>query len=265
MDYHDRPELSSSQISAFIDDPIKWHHQHVVKDWPKDEPTAAMIFGTRVHKMIELGGPDNIPLVERPPGCDFRRAEWKSWKAEQEKAGKEIVDSVMEFRTIWAHLQANDYTRSWCRRPKSEKEFVISWKHHSGVLCRTMIDVFPGDVIVDWKTSTDTSPRSFQRSICDMNYDIRLAFYRRAAWFHTGNLLPVVAVAIGSSGGFQVQPYEIPSEWLDEAEEAMDATINRMWTFDIGQYLNSRPIVIAKPSWRFANSYQLEPEGVQKI
>jgi hypothetical protein len=32
--YHQRTELSSSQVSAFLADPIKWYHQHVAKDWP---------------------------------------------------------------------------------------------------------------------------------------------------------------------------------------------------------------------------------------
>jgi len=71
-DYHSRPELSSSQLAQFLSNPILFHHVHTLEDWPKDEPTAAMQFGTLVHTMIELGGPDRLDIVRRPAGIDLR-------------------------------------------------------------------------------------------------------------------------------------------------------------------------------------------------
>lgn len=136
--YHQRTELSSSQVSAFLTDSVKWYHQHVAKDWPRDEPTDAMQFGTNVHLMCAAGGVDALPIVARLPGADFRKAEWKQWKAEQEASGKEVVDSVEPYERIWHHLQASEWTKNVLDSCDMEVEHI--WDDEILGPCRCKFD-----------------------------------------------------------------------------------------------------------------------------
>ena len=68
--YHEREGLSSSQVQAFVDDPVTWWHVHVKGDWEKPEPTSAMEFGNWVHYMVELGGPEHVS-VRVPDGMQM--------------------------------------------------------------------------------------------------------------------------------------------------------------------------------------------------
>ena len=65
QDYHSRPELSSTQVAKFMDDPIAFYEIHITGE-RSESPTDAMKFGTSVHEMIELGGPDKMPIVVIP-------------------------------------------------------------------------------------------------------------------------------------------------------------------------------------------------------
>ncbi len=147
-DYHSRPELSSSQLAQFLSNPILFHHVHTLEDWPKDEPTAAMAFGTLVHTMIELGGPDRLDIVRRPAGIDLRTKEGKAWR--DANAGREIVTDADwdRLERIWAHLNACKQVAKFLGTGHTEKE--IFWTHKSsGVDCRAKVDMLTSGVLID--------------------------------------------------------------------------------------------------------------------
>lgn len=266
--YHDRDELSSSQIAAFLDDPIKFYHQHVVRDWPKDEPTPAMRFGTAVHRMIELGGWEHIvreipaDVLNADGHCKGRS--WTDWKAANAAEQYLKPGERNPFAEIMANLQANQRTSRWLNFPAKSKEVQHFWTdEQSGIECRGMFDVldfegFSQVVLVDWKTTTAVDPRGFQREICDRNYDIRLAFYRRGVMAMSGHVPDVVVIAIQNQPGYAIQPYEIPREWLDEADEQLMGVMNRIDLFRIENELDRPILTIEKPRWRFNSSYELE-------
>jgi len=245
--YHDRPELSSSQVSAFLRDPIEWYHVHVAKDWPKQEATPAMQFGTLVHQMIEVGGPDKLPLVERPQEADFRKKEWRQWKAEQETAGVEVVDSLEMYRTIWSNLNASAWIRDVMEITAKEVEHV--WNDELLGPCRCKFDAVCDGLIVDWKTTDKKNERGFVYSLLDFHYDVRLALYSRGYRDKYGVPARVVLVAIQKGGGFGVQPYELPDEWIDDAEARLILTVDKMSSFDIKQALDVRPVMLTQPKF----------------
>lgn len=251
LNYHDRPELSSTQVATFLEDPIYWYHVFQSKDWPKDDPTPAMIRGTQLHSMIECGGPDKMPFVERPAGCDLRKTEWKQWKAQVESEGKEVVDSLRDFRITWGHLQANN----WCKEviDHAAKEVAHVWHDPDIGPCRVKFDAVLGGTIVDWKTTSKTCARTFAADAFSRFYDVRLALYRRGHRDLFGTDPEVVIVAIETSGGLRVTPYRMPVDWLEEAEARLILAVDDMRHFDLSRFLNQEPVDLEKPRYATFN------------
>jgi hypothetical protein len=248
-DYHSRPELSSSQLAQFLSNPIAFHHVHTLEDWPKDEPTAAMAFGTLAHSMIELGGPDRLDIVRRPADLDMRTKEGKAWKAEN--AGREIVTDADwdRLERIWTHLNACSQVRKFLGTGHTEKE--IFWTHKSsGVDCRAKVDMLTSGVLIDWKTTSAETEEEFIKQAANMFYDVRLAFYRNGIETLTGERPQVMVVGIQSQGGHEIFPLDFTQlmEELD-SEARMHKAVEDIVDFDIDEYLD-RPIKMATaPAW----------------
>jgi hypothetical protein len=248
-DYHSRPELSSSQLAQFLSNPIAFHHVHTLEDWPKDEPTAAMQFGTLVHTMIELGGPERLDIVRRPADLDLRTKDGKAWKSEN--AGRQIVtdDEWTRLERIWTHLNACSQVRKFLGTGHTEKE--IFWTHKSsGVDCRAKVYLLATGVLIDWKTTSAASEDEFINQAASMFYDVRLAFYRDGIETLTGERPAILVVGIQSSGGHEIYPLDFTRlmEQLD-SEARMHRAVEDLVDFDIDEYLD-RPIKVADaPAW----------------
>lgn len=246
-EYHKRAELSSSQVSAFLSDPVKWYHQHVLRDWPRDQPTEAMQIGTNVHLMCAAGGPIALPIIGRPPEADFRKTEWKEWKKKQEANGKEVVESAEAYERIWEHLQAS----CWCRDVLASSEMEVEHVWDDEILgpCRCKFDAVSPGLIVDWKTTDKFSERGFIYSMLDMSYDVRIALYVRGFRDKYGEEPQVVLVAIQKKPGYRIQPYTISADWLDDAEAKLIQAVDAMQNFSIESELNVSPKMIYQPRY----------------
>jgi hypothetical protein len=249
-DYHSRPELSSSQLALFLSNPIVFYHTCVLGDWPKDEPTPAMQFGTLVHTMIELGGPDRLDIVRRPEGLDLRTKEGKAWR--ESVAGREIVTDAdwQRLERVWTHLQACSQVRKFLGNGHVERE--LFWRHsRSGIDCRAKVDQLSDGVLIDWKTTSAASEEEFINQAVNMHYDIRLAFYRDGIETVEQKERPkVLVVGIQSGGGHEIFPLEL-NELMHElhSEERMHRAVEDISTFVLDEYLD-RPIKVATaPPW----------------
>jgi hypothetical protein len=243
MNYHSRPELSSSQLAQFLRDPITFFHCHVAQDWPRPEPTPAMQFGTLVHSMIELGGPDKLDIVRRPEGIDLRTKEGKAWR--ESVAGKEIVSEAdwLRLERTWTHLNACSQVRKFLGNGHVELE--LYWKHRSGIDCRAKVDQLSDGVLIDWKTTSASSEAEFIQQACGMFYDVRLAFYRLGIETLQAMSPRVLVVGIQSGDGHEVWPLELTDLMAELRSEArMHKAIEDIASFDIDEYLD-RPIKVA--------------------
>ena len=249
-EYHSRPELSSSQLAQFLANPILFYHTCVLGDWPKDEPTPAMQFGTLVHSMIELGGPDRLDIVRRPEGIDLRTKEGKAWR--ESVAGKEIVTDAdwLRLERVWAHLQACSQVRKFLGNGHVERE--LFWQHQrSGIDCRAKVDQLSDGVLIDWKTTSAASEEEFINQAVNMHYDIRLAFYRDGIETAENIQRPkILVVGIQSGGGHEIFPLEITGLMEELNSEArMHRAVEDISTFVLEDYLD-RPIKVATaPPW----------------
>ena len=156
----------------------------------RDEPSAAMDFGTLVHKLV-LGCGKSVVAVNAD---DWRTKAAKDQRDEARAAGKLAVlsrdlDSAVEcecaFRTQ-LHAMAPDLEAKFNRGQKERviaREFA-NLKGEGRAWARGMLDCIDVDwddrreiVICDVKTTADASVDSLIRRVSSMHYDMQLATY----------------------------------------------------------------------------------------
>ena len=252
--YHDRPELSSTQVAKFMDDPIAFYEMHVTGERNREAPTDAMKFGTSVHEMIELGGPDKMPIVVIPREVlnkdgHKRGKAWTQWKAEQPDDALMFREGeVIPWNKIWANLLANDVCNGCIGSERKEEEFY--WQDvASGLHCRAKLDVVKLSVIVDWKTCRSVDKRAFQSACHSLHYAERLSFYRRGYEEIYGERPACVAVAIENNGSYRVQPYRISESWLAKADDNLSRVLDRIANFDFEAERNKPITELDEPGY----------------
>lgn len=256
--YHDRSEMSSSEVAAYLDDPILWFHQYKAKDWPKKEPTIAMAFGTKVHDMAE----HTLPAMIKAQGWDSfikvipsnvlnadghcKGKAWTTWKDENPSEFYLKPDEQNPFVQIWEHLMSN----SWCRSiiEHGQKEVEHFWFDEDlNCDCRIKMDVSINIALVDWKTTHKKTKQQFAYDAFDRKYDVRLALYRRGFRNAFGCDPEIYIVAIQTKGGYKITPYRMPDSWLEDAEAKLILTVDEMRHFNLERYLDCGPELLEQP------------------
>lgn len=250
-DYHSRPELSSSEVAAYLSDPLDWYYRYVART-SKFAPTDAMKLGTVIHKMSEYGGWEglakDIPAEVLNKDGHCKGKAWTEWKAANPSDAYIKPSEPNKLRIIWEHLQAN----SWCRDiiANSEKEVEHFWQDDDlDRKCRMKADAICGNILVDWKTTTKPDTRQFAMDCVYRHYPVRMALYARGFRDRFGVEPVVYIVAINTSGGYKVTPYQIPRPWLEDAEAQLIMTVDEMSRFSLSRYLDRAPEVLEQPRW----------------
>lgn len=252
LDYDEWPGLRSSSISTYIDKPIYWYHTEVLCDWPKEQASKEMGFGTAVHKMIELGGWEYMGIREIPRKVlnadgHCKGKAWTEWKEANPADTYIKPGEINTLRVIWEHLQAN----TWCREiiDLSSKEVKHLWEDNDFGLCKVKMDAVCPQILVDWKTTSCRTRARFANEIVERAYDVRMAFYRRAFKDKYGHSPVVYLLAIRNSGGFEVASWQLTDAWLDDADARLIFTVDEMKRFDLAEYLNRPPELLTQPRW----------------
>ena len=251
-DYHSRPELSSSEVAAYLSDPIAWWHAYRAKDWPRQEATSAMQFGTLVHSMIEHGGTSaivkEIPAEVLNEQGHCKGKAWLEWKSANPAEQYLKPGEPNPLATIWEHLLANQWVRAIIEN--GDKEVSHFWPDLDlDCACRCRFDATLNGVLVDWKTTTMSNARTFAADAYSRFYDVRLALYRKGFQDLYGVKPEVYIVAIENSGGMAVNVYRMPDEWLDDAEARLILTVDEMMHFKLEDYLNRGPVTLIQPRY----------------
>ena len=113
-------------------------------------------------------------------------------------------------------------------------EHVIRWTEN-GVECRAMLDWLRDDLkyIDDLKTTSDASPRGFQRKVWNLRYDIQAAFYLRAVAAWLGEMSHPIKprfrwVAVETEYPYLVTVHEPDKLALENADARIDEAL-RVW------------------------------------
>lgn len=267
--YHESDGLASSQITEYKDDPVQWYHWRVLKDW-KREPTKAMKLGTTIHDMIEFAVPhmasmggweslvSEIPADVLNKDGHCKGSAWNEWK---DANPAEIYFKPWEqnpLRLVWDNLLACSFTRDLITG--SRKEVAHHWHDEDFGLCKVKFDALAisQPLFADWKTTCKKKQHAFEKDIVDRCYDMRLAFYRRGFRDLFGEDPRIYIVAINTSGSYRVTPFELPRDWLDDAEARLILTVDEMRRFDLDAYLDSKPKTLNQPNFSKVNFDELD-------
>jgi len=256
VDYHSRPELSSSEVAMYLRDPLEWWGNYKAEPRWKKEVSQAMEFGTAVHLCAERGGWDGlameIPVEVLNDDGHCKGKAWTAWKATNEALVYFKPGERNPLAEIWNNLQSNTFCRTSLDTARAEGglEKVHTWDDEYLGPCRMKADCIAGPLLIDWKTTNKTDTRGFANDAAGMGYDVRLSLYRRGYRNLFGCDPEIHVVAIRSSGSYRVTPYRIPDTWLDDAEARLVMLVDEMNHFDLASFLDAKPVELPQP--RFA-------------
>lgn len=186
-EYHAAPGASASRLRKFEVSPahMKWAMDHPAP------PTPAMVIGSAVHTAVLE--PDLLDQEwGRIPDGDGRSKAVKDAKAKlTELYGADRILKPEAFDTVIGMRDAVLGNELACQLlDNAETEASYYWTDaKSGVDCKARLDLIVGNpmlprwerCVVDLKTTTDASPKEFQRSAYNMGYHLQMAHYLAAS------------------------------------------------------------------------------------
>lgn len=182
QEYRSHPALSRSELWWFhrSAEYFKYRKEH------PSEPTAALLFGQVAHKLL-LEPEDFYTDFAVAPAVDRRTKDGKTiWQAfVDDSAGKTVVDAATYEQAVEMTdiAKANPLVAELLNGQHEEPFF---WTDpDTGVQCKARLDSWHRDengvpVVVDFKTTSDASYRSFQKDVEKWGYFFQAAMYSEA-------------------------------------------------------------------------------------
>lgn len=186
-DYHAdpcaAPSLSASIAKILVgQSPLHaWHaHPRLNPDYEPEE-SAQFDLGSAAHALL-LEGDDRMQVIDAP---DYRKKEAQEARDAAREAGKHPV-LLKQYADVAEMVRLAQEALYECSDlgnlslKDGSPEPTLIWQER-GVWCRARLDFLPNDrsVILDYKTTTDSTPAAFSRQISRMGYHVQAAFYER--------------------------------------------------------------------------------------
>jgi len=261
-DYHKHDSVSSSGLADFKDNPLLWYYRKH-KLMPQKKVTKAMAFGSRVHDSIERGVAQYVCVVPdeflSKSGAKAGGL-YKDWLAEQ-PPGCHVIKEGEEnpFEFIDKHLKMCPQAKPFLEA--EGRELSSFWNDFDGIDCRCRIDALADHgVIGDWKTTRHIDPFRFQRDMAAMYYPERLALYQRGVEKLTGEILPVVCIAIENRKPYRVRCYEIDESWLAKCRKELPVVLHQMKDFEPASVMDTPIETLVEPAYSRNETDEFEDE-----
>jgi exodeoxyribonuclease VIII len=174
--YHASKGLSNSSMQYLLPPhcPKMFWYQHLSGKVIR-KSTAAFDLGTAVHTLVfepqEFA--KRFYCVQEVPkkNTTIGKAAFKSM--EKTAAGRAILDKVDQDTAYW--MAGNVTSHSMWKSVKGDAsgciEDSLAWTDpDSGILLRSRPDFYTDDIIIDLKTTKDSSPYAFQKAVSDYAY-----------------------------------------------------------------------------------------------
>ncbi len=141
--------------------------------------TKSMAEGTAVHAFFLERDKFNVDFAIKPQDIRLNTKAGKEWA--QEHQDKIIIDSELGNNLYEMEKSFMDSPAKLIYEIKGKSELSYFWDDTGLVKgkCRPDWISDDGNIIVDIKTTTDASPRGFQKSISTWGYHLQLAWYMR--------------------------------------------------------------------------------------
>ncbi len=230
-EYHAETEhVSSSSLKVFMDNPSAYYGVYVVKTWPRQEPTKAMIFGSLFHALAlegEVGwrvwdGPDRRTKIGKEAWSEFS----------SQAHGYEIITSDEQVK-LYGMLSALERSKPAMALLETEHgtiERCVRWTHPSGIHCKCRWDkLCYSGVQCDLKVVAEPGPGFFRGRIKTFRYHCQAALYTQGLESLTGQKDgPFRFITICAEWPHNVHIYELPDWAIQLGHEQVNLGLREM-------------------------------------
>lgn len=205
--YHAHPAVSKSVLDKIARSPL---HARAYLDGQREEPTAAMQFGTALHACVlepELFA-SQYAVFDGDRRTKDGRARYEALQA----AGTSII-SAADYDAITAMTMAvRDHVVAGRLLQDGIAEASVFWPHPpTGLELKCRPDWWREDgIVVDLKTCEDASPAGFARSVANYRYQVQAAHYMSGT-----QAKRFIFIAIEKRAPYAVAVYELDADALE--------------------------------------------------
>lgn len=183
------------------------------------EPTAAMILGTRMHKLFEMMALEPDTKISDLFVSYKGKRQGKAYDTFKASVGDREVLSVTEMgqmEEVYATIRRKQ-TIQTLLNTSTHVEPAVFWEDKlTGLRCKGRPDLLCDSLIVDFKTTTDLSDRGIQNTIAGLGYDVQAGFYLDGVNTATaGGYESFVFIFLQTKAPFDARVIRLPDEWVD--------------------------------------------------
>ena len=222
-EYHGKKtHLSSTNVRTFNKNKKQFKYgltHELVKQ------TKAMADGTAVHSFFLEKDKFNTDYVTKPADIKLNTKVGKEWA--QEHQGKIIIDFEFSNNLLEMEKSFMDSPAKLIYDNKGQTELSYFWDDLQLVKgkCRPDWISDDGSIVVDIKTTTDASPKGFQKSISNWGYHLQLGWYIRGLRKLGLPAKEFIFIAIEKTPPFSVGVYRADQEMINFAMNKLDEIV----------------------------------------
>ena len=184
--------------------------------------TKAMADGTAVHAFFLERDKFNTDFVIKPADMRLNTKAGKEWALEHQS--KIIIDSELGNNLYEMEKSFMDSPARLIYDKQGQSELSYFWDDLGLVKgkCRPDWISNDGNIVVDIKTTTDASPRGFQKSIANWGYHIQLGWYIRGLQKLGLPAKEFIFIAIEKTPPFSVGVYRANQDMITYANDEIN-------------------------------------------
>jgi exodeoxyribonuclease VIII len=231
-EYHGRKtHLSSTNIRTFKKNRKQFEYS-LSHDLVKQ--TKAMTDGTAVHAFFLERDKFDTDFVIKPADMRLNTKAGKEWA--QEHQSKIIIDSELGNNLYEMEKSFIDSPAKLIYNKSGQSELSYFWDDLGLVKgkCRPDWISDDGNIVVDIKTTTDASPKGFQKSIANWGYHLQLGWYLRGLQKLGLPAKEFIFIAIEKTPPFSVGVYRANKDMITYANDEINNLV-----YDIDESLKS--------------------------
>ena len=227
-EYHGRKtHLSSTNIRTFKKNKKQFEYgltHELIKQ------TKAMADGTAVHAFFLERDKFDTNFVIKPSDMRLNTKAGKEWALEHQS--KIIIDSELGNNLYEMEKSFMDSPAKLIYDIKGQTELSYFWDDLGTIKgkCRPDWLSNDGEIVVDIKSTTDASPRGFQKSISTWGYHLQLGWYLRGLRKLGLPAEQFIFIAIEKTAPFCVGVYRADQEMINYAMKELNQLVPEIQT-----------------------------------
>ncbi len=221
--YHGGPGISRSGIMEFKKSPLHYWHKYLNPERAPTESTEAMAFGSALHTYIlePQTFEDRYHVWQKVNGRK-PASNTNGWAEIVTAANGKLLICEEDLKPITdMHRAINQHptARNMLEGGVNEKSLYWADKD-TGILCKVRPDVLHANLVIDLKTSSDASFRTFQRDAFAFGYHIQCGMIAEALWALKGiNMMNFVFVVVEKTEPYATVVYKLDENAVNKGRE----------------------------------------------